>query len=397
MSKWVPRVSIALLLAILAALATTGCLFRKKKLAAAPKLPAAPVRIVLLPANTPADNQELHWVSLATTVLMAKHSEDAQDLEVLPFWETLPIALETLGASRAISGETPAYVASRLNAKWATQVDLTPSKNGVSLLVDFMPVKSSMIAYRYEKQTSIDSLHAALREAMEQFLRYLQVRPLAKSGKGIKLVDARELRAISEALDREYGWFSQADPGKAEKTFAGLARTDNRLARLLFRPPASSEPSSKPASASPGSTTAPAAALTPPGPANSSHPGTEPKAQAPAAAPSPTASSARVSSAPSAGTPKTEEPPAARAMRESSRTKTYYIQLNSTLSKAEAEAQAEKIAKAGFRPEVVQVDQKTRGILYQILLQGFVSRKAAKEVARKLVSDGVITEYRILP
>ena len=84
-------------------------------------------------------------------------------------------------------------------------------------------------------------------------------------------------------------------------------------------------------------------------------------------------------------------------MRESSRTKTYYIQLNSTLSKAEAEAQAEKIAKAGFRPEVVQVDQKTRGILYQILLQGFVSRKAAKEVARKLVSDGVITEYRILP
>ncbi len=454
MSKRLSRLFIAVLILVLAALVTPGCLFRKKK-SAAPQLPLAPVRLALLPANIPSDRQELHWVSLATTVIMAKQIEDARDLEVVPLWESLPIALEALGTSRTISGETPAYVASRLNAKWATQAELTPSKNGVTLLLDFMPTKSSMIAYRYEKETSIDSLHTALREAVEQFLRYLQARPLAKGGRGSKSVDTKELQAIAEAMDREYGWFAQADPGKSETTLASLARTDNRLARLLFKPAASSDSGARPATTTPENANTPAAV-----PSSKSQATAPPSATAPQTVlpepskpkpaedpPSPPPRSAEVppplpaseiiqstraagsnkprnmasrsaemplstapavpspSAAPATAisdSPKSKEAGLARtksatAPAPASNARTYWIQVNSTRSKSEAEAQAEKLAKAGFRPEVVQVDLKEKGLWYRVRLQGFDSRKAAEEAARKLVEEGIITEYWIVP
>ena len=64
------RARAAALLALDTLLLLCGC-FHKKK-AAAPPLPVTPARLVLLPPNVPHDNQEVRWVSLAATVLMAK-------------------------------------------------------------------------------------------------------------------------------------------------------------------------------------------------------------------------------------------------------------------------------------------------------------------------------------
>src|SRR5207249_1136155 len=253
------RARAAALLALVTLLLLCGC-FHKKK-AAAPPLPVTPARLVLLPPNVPHDNQDLRWVSLAATVLMAKELENAQDVEVIPLWESLPIALETLGASRSISGETPAYVASRLNARWATQGELSPSKHGVSLLIDFIPTKSTMFSYRYQNESPVESLHSALREALEQFLRYLQVRPLSQKTKGGAALEIKQLRQLAEAMDREYGWFEPAEPGKAQQTFASLARTDTRLARLLFKPSAYSDTGTRPASNSPAEGRVPTAVV----------------------------------------------------------------------------------------------------------------------------------------
>ena len=76
---------------------------------------------------------------------------------------------------------------------------------------------------------------------------------------------------------------------------------------------------------------------------------------------------------------------------------TYWIEVNATLSKAEADAHAEKYAKAGFHPEVVQVELKDKEPGYRVRLQGFDTRKAAEEAAIKLVTEGVITEYWVVP
>ena len=44
------------------------------------------------------------------------------------------------------------------------------------------------------------------------------------------------MKTVAEALDREYGWFVEAEPGKAQEIVEELMRRDGRLARLLFNP-----------------------------------------------------------------------------------------------------------------------------------------------------------------
>ena len=75
----------------------------------------------------------------------------------------------------------------------------------------------------------------------------------------------------------------------------------------------------------------------------------------------------------------------------------YWIEVNATLSKAEADAHAERYAKASFHAEVVQVELKDKGPGYRVRLQGFDTRKAAEEAAIKLVTEGVISEYWVVP
>jgi len=224
------RVVACLLLAGL--LFEPACFFRKKK-GAEPKYPSAPVRCALLPLNVPTENGDLHWAAFAATYLMARFVEQAQDLSAAALWETIPVALESVGDSRSITPDTAAYVASRVTARWAIEGELLPAKNGMRLRLDFVPTQTSMVAYRYESAFTPDTMVQKMREAFEQFLEYLMARPLPKNAGEIS---AGELRQIGEALDQEYGWYRAADPGKADKVVAELARSQLEVARILFSP-----------------------------------------------------------------------------------------------------------------------------------------------------------------
>jgi cell division septation protein DedD len=210
-----------------------ACLFRKK--AAVPQAPPLSFRIAYLPLNMSVENSPERWLSLAVPVVMAKVGERAPDLEPVPLWEVMPVAVEAAGVSRIITAETAAYVASRLAAKWATEGDITLRKDRVQLTVDFIPTKTTTVPFRYEKLTSIDALDRHFEDAFEQFLRYLVARPMTRD-EDQEPMDSTSLKEVATALDREYGWFVTAEPGKSDKVVADLARSDNRLARLLFNP-----------------------------------------------------------------------------------------------------------------------------------------------------------------
>ena len=210
-----------------------ACLFKRHK-TAAPQVTPTIIRIVFLPLNIPNENPDLRWLSLAVPIMMAKVSESAPDLEPVPLWEVMPVAAEAAGTSRSITAEVAAYIASRLTAKWATEGELSPAKGGVHMTVDFIPAKTTLVPFRYEKGTTIDSLGGHFPEAFEQFLRYLVARRMPRGDSRSLKVDS--MKEVAEALDREYGWFVTADSGKSGKIAEELARTDNRLARLLFNP-----------------------------------------------------------------------------------------------------------------------------------------------------------------
>ena len=382
-------------LALIAVLLLPGCFFRKKKTAAA-KFPPAPVRIVLLPLNIPQGNTDLRWVALAHMILAAKELEDAVDLEVVPIWEAVPAALESLGGSRSISPEVAADTAIRANARWAIQGDLTPSKDGLTFLIDFIPRKASDIPFRYQNDIRIESLSTHLREAFEQFLRYLVARPLARRER--TGMDTARLKEIAEAVDKEYGWFSPQEAGRAQKAFSTLAAGDNRLARLIFNPAVYASPTARPVATQPLAPAATSPAQTapaqPPAEPARIEPTPAPSLQTPAAqAPQPRGESP---------TPPTVEarPPATKAPNPSqpaARAGGYYIQVLSTKNKSEAEKRAEKLQKAGYRAEVSEADLQDKGIWFRVRVDGFETREAAQQAAKKLVGDGTITEYWISP
>ena len=171
---------------------------------------------------------------MAGPIMMAKVSEYARDIEVVPLWQSMPVALESGGASRSFTPETAAYVASYLGAKWSAMGEFIPTKSGVSMMIDFIPDRSTQIPFRFKRSGNIDDVASQMPKAFSQFFYYLAVRPLSPMDK--KLPAMTDLKPLAEALDREYGWFLEAAPGKAQETVANLARTDARLAQLLFNP-----------------------------------------------------------------------------------------------------------------------------------------------------------------
>jgi hypothetical protein len=242
------RIVACLLLAML--LLEPACFFRKKR-AAEPRYPAAPVRCALLPLNVPPENPQLRWAAFAATYLMARFADQAQDLSAAALWETIPVALESVGDSRSITPDTAAYVASRVTARWAIQGALLAVKGGMRLRLDFLPSETSMVAYRYESSFTPETMLQKMREAFEQFLTYLMARPLPKSSDAIS---PGNLRQIGEALDQEYGWYRTADPGKAERVVAELAKSQLSVARILFSPtvyPILAPPADRPSNAHP--------------------------------------------------------------------------------------------------------------------------------------------------
>jgi hypothetical protein len=213
-------------------LVQSACLKKKSKV---PITPSSSIRIAFLPFNVPENNKDLRWMALANPILMAKVSERAPDLVAVPFWESMPVAIESAGASRIFTEASAGSTATWLSAKWSAVGDISPAKkNRISLIIDFIPARGNEVPFRYMKARRMEYLGEGFPLAFTQFLRYLSMRPLEQAKDGnLNLIS---MKPLAEALDREYGWFGEADPGKAQEIVADLAHRDRRLAELLFNP-----------------------------------------------------------------------------------------------------------------------------------------------------------------
>ena len=165
---------------------------------------------------------------------MAKTAEQAKNLEVIPIWETMPIALNNAGATRTITADSAANIANWLSAKWSVMGELIPGKNEATIIVDFIPSSSSLIPFRYQKTGKLDSFGTGFCDAYNQFLRYLAAKPFEP--KRDNSANMGSVKSVAEALDREYGWFVEAEPGKAQEVVNGMVHSDELLARSLFSP-----------------------------------------------------------------------------------------------------------------------------------------------------------------
>jgi hypothetical protein len=218
---------IVLLVGLSVLLIQLGCLFRKRTAPAAPQLPA-PIRVSFLPLNVPQNTPDLHWIAVAADTALA-----APDLEPAPLWESIPAALQSLGNSRTVAREVSEMTGARLSAKWTTKGEVRSEKDGTIIRLDFTPSNPSIIPFRYERPLVLDRIGIQFLDAFDQFLHYLIVRPIQQDK--IAAWDPKRLRAIAEAVDLEYGWFTtSAKPGAAGAVVDDLARTDLPLAKLLF-------------------------------------------------------------------------------------------------------------------------------------------------------------------
>jgi hypothetical protein len=208
-----------------------ACLFKKGK---TPKPAPAPVRVVFLPFNAPPGDEELRWAALAAPVMMAIVNERARDLDLIPLWQSMPIAVEAAGASRTFTAETAAKVASWFSAKWAAMGEFMPAGRRTSMMIDLIPATSNQVAFRYTKAGRLESIGSSFPSAHNQFLHYLALRPLLPSKH--REQNLTDLKNLAGVLDLEYGWFVEAQAGKSQQAVSALANSDVRLARLLFNP-----------------------------------------------------------------------------------------------------------------------------------------------------------------
>lgn len=196
--------------------------------------PPSEVRIALLPFNVPSGNQDLRWMAMAGPILMGKVAERAKDLNVMPLWEAMPTAIEAAGATRINTQESATSIATWLSVKWAVMGEFSTTRTGVRMMIDCIPAKTGSVPFRYTKSGKMDEVGAKVPEAFVQFAYYLTIRPLEPTQK--KLPPISSLKKLADALDREYGWFVEAEPGKAQSIVTELAQTDEDLARFLFNP-----------------------------------------------------------------------------------------------------------------------------------------------------------------
>jgi hypothetical protein len=225
------RVVAAALVVVASVLSQSAC-FRKR--VAAETVVGAPAKLALLPFNVPSEDKDLRWIALAAPILMAKAGEKAEGLEIIPLWESMPVALNISGASRTFTQDSAATAASWLTAKWSTLGEISPSKTGISMIVDFIPARSNQVPFRYSRSGKPDTVGAGFHDAYSEFLRYLVAKPYPRTrNTDLTMTKAKDL---AEALDREYGWFVDAEPGKAQDVVTDLLRSDARLAKSLFSP-----------------------------------------------------------------------------------------------------------------------------------------------------------------
>jgi len=147
-------------------------------------------------------------------------------------------AKDTAGPSRSFTEETSGIFAGWVAAKWAVMGELSPIKgktDSVAMIIDFVPSKDNLVPFRYSRTIKKGFSGTAFQEACSQFSRYIGATVPTQSKR--KMDHTMEwAKDTAEALERDYGWFSDASPGKAQETVADLATSDEKLARFLFSP-----------------------------------------------------------------------------------------------------------------------------------------------------------------
>jgi hypothetical protein len=196
--------------------------------------PTTTTRLAFFPFNVPENSADLRWAAMAAPILMEQATAHAREFEIIPLWQSMPVAFQAAGQGRSLTTETVESASTWLTAQWAAFGEIAPNKGGVSVMIDFIPGKSSQIAFRYMKSGKVEWMEEGVQEAFQQFRRYLMI-PMPELQKSNKQ-EMLSLRNLAEVLDREYGWLVEADPGKAQETVTALLKTDERLARYLFSP-----------------------------------------------------------------------------------------------------------------------------------------------------------------
>jgi hypothetical protein len=224
------RLFLIIALGILVALFQFACSKKSKVSLSATSV----TRVAFLPLNVPENSKDLRWTAMAAPIALAEACRNIKDIEIIPLWQTMPLAIQTAGNSRMITQEGTASVAAWLSASWATYGEFQHTKRSNSMIIDFIPTKETMIPFRYSRIGKLEGMEPGVFKALEQFMRYALNKRLDLKKNNAK--DFTSYRRLAEALDREYGWSMEAEPGKAQGIVAELIQTDDRLARYLFSP-----------------------------------------------------------------------------------------------------------------------------------------------------------------
>ena len=196
-----------------------------------------PVRVVVLPFVVSSDrtgDKELQWAAMAAPALLVRASRRLPDIEVVPLWEIMPVAISVAGASRSFTDENASSLANWLSAQWAIKGEIRRTGSSYSVVVDFIPVKSTTVPFRHIRTRRMENIGTTFYIGLRQWLRYATNRP-------IPLLQIREpglqtMRPLGEALDREYGWLVTAEPGASQSFVNELALDEEAWTRLLFSP-----------------------------------------------------------------------------------------------------------------------------------------------------------------
>ena len=221
---------------VLAAAAQTAC---SKKVRVAIE-DSGPVRVVVLPFMVSPEksgvDKELQWTAMAAPALLVKASRRLPDIEVVPFWEVMPVAIAVAGASRSFDDDSAASLANWLSAQWAVMGEIrrTGSASSFSVVVDFIPTRSNTVPFRHIKTRRIENIGTSFYSGLRQWLGYATGRPLP-------LLQVREpgldkMRSLGEALDKEYGWLATAEPGAAQSLVNELMLEDEDWTKTMFSP-----------------------------------------------------------------------------------------------------------------------------------------------------------------
>jgi hypothetical protein len=237
------RGALVVLAVVAMALASTQTACSKKARVAVED--QGPVRVVVLPFSatvekglSPKDaqtSQDLQWAAMAAPALLIRASRQYPDLEVVPLAEVMPTAISAAGAVRSFDDETASSLANWVSAKWAIVGEIRQiKKNSYSIVVDFIPAKSTDVPFRYIKTRRLENVGMIFQSGLRQWLRYT-------TGRQIPVLRAKQpgldkLRPLGEALDREYGWLVAAEPGNAKEFVEATAAEDDDWAKLLFSP-----------------------------------------------------------------------------------------------------------------------------------------------------------------